>query len=316
MAFESGFLKEILKSKAKELGFGLFGISPAVKLDIESINLKNWLDSGHSALMKNWMERDFKKRINPMEIIQDAHSVISLAHNYFTPYNHSNYFKNYNGKISRYAWGRDYHKIILNKTKILIEILKSHGFETYISVDSGSIMEKAWAVRSGIGWQGKNSLILTKEYGSWVFLATIITNANLIPDEIQTQNLCGSCTLCIDSCPTKAIIDSYKIDARRCISYNTIESARKKCINKEISELSDGFIIGCDICQDVCPWNKKTINTEELSFVPLYDTCLNFNEILKMNLEEFKNHFKDSSILRIGLSGLKSLAEIYMEIYH
>ena len=292
---------EIVIQKAKTVGFNLIGFAKAEILVKESENLKQWLQKNYEAGM-DYMERNFDKRIDVKKILHEAKSVISLGLNYYTPDEYSNQ-KN-NGKVSRYAWGKDYHLIIWAMLDELEEVLKKIDpqFKSISYVDTGPIMDKAWAVRSGIGWLGKHTNVINREIGSWFFIANIITNYEFNYSE-QIPDFCGTCTACIDACPTDAIIQEYVIDSNRCISYLTIEN--KNEISEEFKGKFDNWIFGCDICQDVCPWNQKfLIETLIKDFYP-QNKELKLDEVLGLNEENFKEKFKISPIKRAKLSGLK-----------
>lgn len=277
-------MKQTIKAKAKELGFIACGFAKYEVLEGESQHLREWLDAGKQADMA-WIERGFEKRKDVRHIMPEAKSVISLAFNYYTPFEHDES----KPKISRYAWGKDYHKILKKKLKELSEYViqtspnpllgKEGAFdrfpvskETDLSVlcrayiDDGPVMDKVWAQRAGIGWMGKHSNIINPEYGSWFFLCEIITNIDFGIYDTPIEDMCGSCTLCISACPTGAITPEYSVDANKCISYQTIENRGE--IPEDLN--LDGWIFGCDVCQDVCPFNSPKYNhvTEEKGFWP------------------------------------------------
>ena len=292
---------EIVIHKAHELGFDLVGFSRSEILSEESSHLQMWLDNGFNASME-YMKRNFEKRQDVKQILPSAKSVISLALNYYTPNQHST--DSNTGKISRYAWGRDYHLVIWEKLSLLEEYFRSldENFESKSYVDTGPVMDKAWAVRSGIGWLGKNSNVINKEIGSWFFIANIITNCEFNYSE-PIADLCGSCTACLDACPTNAIVQPYIVDANRCISFLTIEN--KGEISNEFKGKFDNWIFGCDVCQDVCPWNKKFSEPTMLQEFQPKGTNLVLDEVINMNEEEFKAKLETSPIKRAKLSGLK-----------
>jgi epoxyqueuosine reductase len=301
---------QIVIEKAKELGFDLIGFAKADLLQTETETLKEWLDKGFHATM-NYMERNVEKRLDVKNILPNAQSVISLAMNYYTDHQYSNE-KGF-GKISRYAWGKDYHLVIWEKLEIFEEQLKEidSSFNCLTYVDTGPVMDKAWAVRSGIGWLGKHTNVISREMGSWIFLATIICNQEFNYDK-PIEDFCGSCRVCLDACPTKAIINEYVVDANRCISFLTIEN--KGEIPGEFKNQFSDWLFGCDICQDVCPWNKKFLaQTRQREFEPGNNKEIAFQEIIEMNLEEFKKRFETSPIKRTKLNGLKRNAEFLMK---
>jgi epoxyqueuosine reductase len=292
---------QILIQKAKSIGFDLVGFAKADILNKESNQLKDWLDKNYQAGM-DYMERNFDKRKNVKQILPEAKSVISLGLNYYTPEEYSNQINK--GKVSRYAWGKDYHLIIWSMLDELEAELKKidPDFESISYVDTGPVMDKAWAVRAGLGWLGKHTNVINREIGSWFFIANIITNYELDYSD-QIPDFCGTCTACIDACPTKAIVQEYVVDANKCISYLTIEN--KSEISAEFKGKFDNWLFGCDICQDVCPWNQKfPVETLIRDFQPHYKE-LDMDEVIEMEDEEFKVKFKTSPIKRAKLSGLK-----------
>jgi epoxyqueuosine reductase len=287
--------------KAKAVGFDLVGFAKAEIRKEESEHLKNWLNKNYQAGM-DYMSKNFEKRKDVKKILPNAKSVISLGLNYYTPDSYSE--EESKGKISRYAWGKDYHLIIWAMLDELENELKKvdPAFESISYVDTGPVMDKAWAVRAGIGWLGKHTNVINREIGSWFFIANVITNIEFDYSE-QIPDFCGSCTACIDACPTNAIVKDYIVDANKCISYLTIEN--KKNISEEFKGKFDNWLFGCDICQDVCPWNEKfSVETLVKDFHP-QNKELNLDDILEMEEEEFKSKFKTSPIKRAKLSGLK-----------
>jgi epoxyqueuosine reductase len=292
---------EIVVQKAKAIGFDLIGFAKVDTLEKESDQLRSWLDKNYQAGM-DYMGRNFEKRKDVKKILPEAKSVISLGLNYYTPHKYSN--EKANGKVSRYAWGKDYHLIIWSMLDKLESELKKNdpSFESISYVDTGPVMDKAWAVRAGIGWLGKHTNVINREIGSWFFIANIFTNYEFEYSE-PIPDFCGSCTACLDACPTKAIVQEYVVDANKCISYLTIEN--RGTISEEFKGKFDEWIFGCDICQDVCPWNQKfPVETMIKDFHP-ENKALNLTDILEMTEEEFKEKFKNSPIKRAKLSGLK-----------
>jgi len=296
---------DIVTQKAKAIGFDLVGFAKADILDLEFEHLQQWLDKNYQAGM-DYMERNFEKRKDVKQILPKAKSVISFGLNYYTPEHHS--IDKDTGKISRYAWGKDYHLIIWALLDELEEELKKidNSFESISYVDTGPVMDKAWAVRGGIGWLGKHTNVINREIGSWFFIANIITDYEFDYSE-QIPDFCGTCTACLDACPTKAIVQEYVVDANKCISYLTIEN--KKAISEEFKGKFDNWLFGCDICQDVCPWNQKfPVETLLKDFQPQNEE-LDLDEVIEMNEEEFKERFKNSPVKRAKLSGLKRNAD-------
>lgn len=297
---------EIVIEKAKKIGFDLIGFSEYATLNDEVDKLKDWLYKGFNSNMK-YMERNIEKRFDVQEILPSAKTIISLALNYYVKGNYSS-GKNM-GKVSRYAWGTDYHYIIWEKLEQLISELKviDNNFEAKSYVDTGPVMDKAWAVRSGIGWQGKNSNIINEQIGSWFFIATIITNYNFSISKIVTD-YCGKCTACIDACPTNAIVEPYVVDANKCISNLTIEN--KGEIPIEFKDKFEDWIFGCDVCQDVCPWNKKfSTETKIPEFLLGENREIDLQSVNELTNNEFKKKYVSSPIYRAKAKGMKRNAQ-------
>jgi epoxyqueuosine reductase len=292
---------KIVIEKAKQVGFDLVGFAKAETLEKESEHLREWLDKNYQAGME-YMQRNFEKRKDVKQILPNAKSVISLGLNYYTPDTYSN--DESSGKVSRYAWGKDYHLIMWAMLDELEDELKKvdSKFDSISYVDTGPVMEKTWAVRAGIGWLGKHTNVINREMGSWFFIANIITNYEFEYSE-QLEDFCGSCTACLDACPTDAIVQEYVVDANKCISYLTIEN--KKEILEEFKGKFDNWLFGCDICQDVCPWNQKFPLESLIKDFHPQNKELNLNEVSEMNEKKFKEKFKNSPIKRAKLSGLK-----------
>lgn len=296
---QKSLLSSQIRKACTDAGFIKCGFSKAENLIRESAYLKEWLDENRNAGMK-WMNNNFEKRTCPELILENVKSVISLALLYDTPFSHSD--DPGTAKISRYAWGKkDYHKIIKNKLKHLCKEIESlsPGIKTRFYVDDGPVMEKAWAARSGIGWHGKNTNVINKDYGSFFFLSEIFTDAELDYDK-PAEDLCGSCRLCIDACPTGALFEEYRLDAGLCISYHTIENRDEIPENIRLN----GWIFGCDICQDVCPFNGKKVFTEDSIFSPR-ENIFNrtFDELLVLSEDEFNNTFEGTPVRRTKYSG-------------
>ncbi len=304
-----------IKQYAYDLGFCKVGIARAERLGDESERLKQWLDRDYHGTMK-WMETKFDKRTDPQNIIPDAKSVVSVALNYYTDVRHSD--ESSVGKISRYAWGDDYHEVMIARLEKLLVYIKSieSSVEGKVYVDTGPVMDKVWAQRAGIGWEGKHTNVITQEYGSWVFLGEIILNLELAYDEPATDH-CGSCTLCIEACPTQAIVEPYVLDSNRCISYLTIE--HRGNIAKELGDKFENWVYGCDICQDVCPWNEKFSTVSGMNeFEPReFNINPDLNGLLELSQEAFSEKYRKSPMKRTKLSGLKRNAQIILsEVTH
>ncbi len=301
---------QIVEEKAKAFGFDLVGFAEASILNIETENLANWLGMGYQSNM-SYMERNFDRRKDVKEILPNAKSIISLGLNYFVEGKHSNNATK--GKVSRFAWGKDYHFIIWEKLHELIESLKSidENFEAKSYVDTGPVMDKAWAVRSGLGWQGKHSNVINPKIGSWFFIATIITNHNFSTSQIVTDH-CGKCTACIDACPTDAIVEPYVVNANSCISNLTIEN--KGEIPTEFKDKFNGWIFGCDICQEVCPWNKKFSTVTQIEeFQKGENREIELQSVSELTNSKFKRKYVSSPIFRAKAKGLKRNAEFLKE---
>lgn len=289
---------------ALETGFDLVGIAPAEALRTDELHLREWLGRGNHGEMA-WMEREPEKRADPRILFPGAKSVVAVALNYFTPHDHVDGPNM--GKISRYAWGDDYHEIVKQKLHILLDLIRAEFPEANgkVCVDTAPIMDKAWAARSGIGWIGKHSNVITMELGSWVFLGEIILDIDLGFSDGPSTDHCGSCTACIDACPTGAIVEPYVVDSNKCISYATIE-LRSDDLPPVIETNLNGWFYGCDICQDVCPWNRFEKPTEEPRFEPRFDeTAVDLDTVLAYTPETYAARFKKSAVKRAKLPGLR-----------
>ncbi len=301
---EMASLTDGIRQKAAEIGFQRIGIVPAVPLDAEERRLKEWLARGFHGEM-TWMEREPEKRSDPQILFPGARSIVVAALNYYTPHEHGNYPAK--GKISRYAWGDDYHDVVREKLNELLIWIKSMepSTEGTVCVDTAPMMDKAWAVRGGLGWIGKHSNLITKEVGSWVFIGSLILNIDLEYTEQPVDDHCGTCTACLDACPTQAIVEPYVVDSRKCISYATIE-LHSETLPPEIAPNLQGWIYGCDICQDVCPWNRFEEPTDEVRFEPRKgETSLNLDEVLSLTPETYAERFRRSSMKRTKLAGMQ-----------
>lgn len=300
-------LKKQIISKAKELGFELVGFSPFQLLDRESKNLEDWLSKSYQAGM-SYMEKNIDKRKDVSLIQENCKSVISLGMNYYVNEEFDEISES--GKVSSYAWGRDYHYVIWEKLDELLKFIKElePTFEAKSYVDTGPVMDKMWAVKSGLGWQGKHSNVINRDIGSWFFIANIFTDYLFQEYNTQINDFCGSCTACIDACPTDAIIEDYVVDSNKCISYLTIEN--KSEIHYKFVGKFDNWIFGCDICQDVCPWNIKFADETQISdFTNTQYKNLKFNELEGLTNRTFKDKFGESPILRARNKGVKRNAE-------
>lgn len=291
----------LIKSKAIDLGFTSVGIAKADFLSSEEEHLKNWLLKGYHAEMK-YMENHFDKRLDPRKLVDEAKSVIVLTHNYFpqTTLNPNSY------KIARYAYGRDYHFVLKDKMEeLLIFIRENIGtVNARKFTDSAPILERAWAVRAGLGWQGKNTLLLQKGKGSYFFIAELILDLELVYDTPFKTNHCGSCTRCIDACPTQALLPEGVLNAQKCISYLTIEL--KNEIPAEFKGKWQDWIFGCDICQEVCPWNHFSLPHTEKAFQPKAELLqMSRTDWQEITSEIFENIVEKSALKRTKWEGLK-----------
>ncbi len=286
-----------VKQKAREIGFHQVGIA---KIDNDrdraQSHLKQWLALGYQADM-GWMASP--KRQDIREYMPQVQSVISVALNYYTPHQRSNTVET--GKISRYGWGRDYHKVMGKKLKALSNWLRSQDESvlTRYSVDTAPIQDKVWAQRAGLGWIAKNGNVITRKYGSWVFLGEVLTNLNLAADLPHTAH-CGTCTRCLDACPTDAIVKPYVVDANRCIAYHTIEN-REPELPENVARNLSGWVAGCDICQDVCPWNQRFAQETNISDFQPYPENINppLPELANLDRSSWNQRFPASALRRI-----------------
>jgi len=287
-------ISDFIKQRLHTEGFEKVGIAPAKILD-RATYLKEWLTAGKHGTMR-WMENYLEKRLDVTRLYPEAKSVVSVGLNYYSPGVQSD--DPQKAKISRYAWGRDYHKVIKKKLKSALTDIREHtkGVDGRLFVDTAPIQDKLWAVEAGLGWQGKNTNILTRDYGSWLFLGEIVFNTELIYDR-PVNDYCGRCTACIDACPTQALTP-YKLDARKCISYLTIEMWDRP-LPEELAPKMENWVFGCDICQDVCPWNKFEKPTVHAEFSPLERTQNPLViELLAMDEMLFKKTYKKSPVYR------------------
>jgi epoxyqueuosine reductase len=293
---------DLIKTEAKSLGFMFCGIAKADFLEDEAPRLEAWLKKGMHGEMQ-YMENHFDKRLDPRLLVDGARSVISLGLNYYTENNQGDALA---PKISKYAYGADYHHVIKDKLKQLLHIINEKIGEVNgrAFVDSAPVLDKAWARKAGMGWIGKNANLISKKAGSFFFLAELIIDLELEYDIEPTADHCGSCTRCIDACPTEAIVAPYMVDGSRCISYLTIEL--KNEIPTEFKGKMDNWMFGCDICQDVCPWNKFSILHNETAFAPQPELLgMNHKEWQDITQEVFQKVFKTSAVKRTKFSGLK-----------
>ncbi|REG87024.1 epoxyqueuosine reductase [Algoriphagus antarcticus] len=293
----------IIKSTAKRLGFDFCGIAKAGFLEEEAPRLEDWLNRNYNGEM-GYLSNHFDKRLDPTKLVEGAKTVVSLVYNYY-PSNELPAEKS-DIKLAKYAYGEDYHFVIRDKLNEFLEILREEigeidgrGF-----VDSAPVMERQWAQKAGLGWLGKNSLLLNREMGSFFFLSELIIDLEVAPDTPLAKDYCGTCTACIDACPTDAIVDNGVIDASRCISYLTIEL--KEAIPNEFKGKMENWVFGCDICQDVCPWNRFSKPHQEPRFQPNDELKeLSKSDWQEITEETFGKVFKKSAVKRTKLAGLK-----------
>lgn len=290
---------KLIKAEAQRLGFLSCGISKAGFLEQEAPRLENWLNNQMYGQM-NYMENHFDKRLNPTLLVDDAKSVISLLLNYYPSeiQNENSY------KISKYAYGQDYHHVIKQKLKELLYFIETEIGEVSgrAFVDSAPVLDKAWAAKSGLGWVGKNSNLITQKVGSFYFIAELIIDLELEYDSPTTDH-CGSCTACLDACPTEAIVAPYVVDGSKCVSYFTIEL--KDNLPQEMKGKFDDWMFGCDVCQDVCPWNRFSKPHNEPLFQANPD-ILNFSKAdwEEITVDTFQKVFKNSAVKRTKYEGL------------
>ena len=291
-----------LKSEAKALGFAFVGISKAERMDEEAKRLEQWLNKDYHGKMQ-YMENHFEKRVDPRKLVPGAKSVISLLYNYYPEQNQSDPEA---PKLARYAYGQDYHFVIKQKLRDLLEKLREKvgAVEGRCFVDSAPVLERDWAKRSGIGWIGKNTLLIHPKAGSYFFLAELIIDLDLLPDG-PMKDYCGTCTRCIDACPTEAISPEGSIlDASKCISYLTIEL--REALPEGFKGKMENWMFGCDICQEVCPWNRFSTPHQEPAFNPHPDLLeMNKKDWEELTEETFRNVFKKSAVKRTKFAGLK-----------
>lgn len=290
-----------IKERASQLGFLYCGISKAEFLAEEAPRLEEWLKRGYHGKMK-YMENHFDKRLDPTLLVPGAKSVVTLLYNYFPE---KDFAKDDGLKVAKYAYGEDYHFVVRDKLKLLFDEIRSQvgDVQGRVFVDSAPVMERAWAKHSGAGWIGKNSLLLNRDHGSFFFLAEVIVDLELEYDG-PIKDYCGTCTACMDACPTEAIPQPYVVDASKCISYFTIEL--KEEIPTEVKGKFENWIFGCDICQDVCPWNRFSKPHQEEKFKP--NTAIetfSASQWRELTDEVFENLFKRSPLKRSKAAGLK-----------
>ena len=293
---------QLIKQFSKQLGFDFCGIAKAQRLDDDARRLEQWLNKGMQGTM-HYMENHFELRVDPTKLVPGAKSVITLMLNYYPSAKQNELAP----KISKYAYGNDYHDVIRKKLKEFMMLIKEtigdingRGF-----VDSAPVLERSWAVKSGLGWVGKNGNLISKQNGSFFFIATLICDLELEYDAPFAKDYCGTCTKCIDSCPTDAILPNKVVDGSKCISYFTIE-LKDALIDDSLKEKFQNWMFGCDVCQDVCPWNRFSKSTSETSFAPIPQLLnLTTQQWEEMSEETFKQVFKNSPLKRTKFAGIQ-----------
>ncbi|HLF15769.1 MAG TPA: tRNA epoxyqueuosine(34) reductase QueG [Bacteroidota bacterium] len=303
-------LKDYIRNRARGLGIDLVGFAAVSEPGPERGRLEEWLSEGRHGTMA-WLEKNRERRSDPRLVLPGVKSIVSVGLNYHSPHHHAG--SPGAGKVSRYAWGDDYHDVLGRRLEELLagirELDPSIGGKVY--VDTGPVMEKAWAQRAGLGWQGKHTNLISQELGSWLFLGEILLTAEIEPDVPETDH-CGNCTLCIEACPTGAITEPYVLDARLCISYLTIEN--RGPIPGELRDRLDGWIYGCDACQDVCPWNDRAVDCGDPAFGPREGNIdRDLREVLEMGEAEFRAEFTGSPIRRTRHGGFRRNALALLE---
>ncbi len=294
--------RQAVIDQALGLGFDLVGIAAVetAPSDAETAavgHLKTWLNQGHQAAM-GWMDNPRRQDIR--QVLPGARSLICVALNYYTPHRHS--VDPRHGKISRYAWGRDYHRVLHKRLKALADWLIAAGegaIQVRYYADTGPVQDKAWAQQAGLGWVAKNGNLITRQYGSWVFLGELVTTLALAPDPPHAAH-CGTCTRCLEACPTAAITQPYVVDANRCIAYHTIEN-RAETLPEAIAPHLQNWVAGCDICQDVCPWNQRFAQpTPAAEFQPYPGNLApSLNDLANLSEAEWDQRFRASALRRI-----------------
>jgi epoxyqueuosine reductase len=293
---------EIVLKIAKELGFDIIGFAKAEILNDEILLYQNWLKNGFQSNM-DYMNKNTDKKKDVSKILPSVKSIISLGVSYYKDEDYTDKPDNA-GKVSRYAWGKDYHivlKEMLNKLESQLKEI-DNKFESISYVDTGPVLDKVWAIKAGLGWMGKHTNVINKNIGSWFFIGNIFCNYEFIYSK-EINDFCGSCNACIEACPTGAIIVPYIVDSNKCISYYTIEN--KGVIPTEFKNKFDDWAFGCDICQDVCPWNQKFSKVTDVKEFEAKNKFIKKDEIEQMSESEFNNKFKDSPIKRSKLKGIK-----------
>ncbi len=291
----------LIREEARRLGFNDCGMARVRPLEEEADRLSHWLEQGYQAGM-SYMERHLEKRVDPGKLVPGARSVISVILNYHPS---GEPFSPGAPKIARYAWGEDYHPVIREKLHALLDFINREisPVKGRVFVDSAPVLDRAWAALAGLGWIGKNSMLISRKFGSYIFIGEIICDLELATDQ-PVPDYCGSCTRCLDACPTGALVAPRQLDSNRCISYCTIEHRGE--IPAAMKGKLDNWIFGCDICQEVCPWNLKQVPLTEPRFSPLPGLpAMKREDWLEMSEESFRERFRKSALLRAGYAGIR-----------
>lgn len=302
-------LTALIRNHALSLGFDACGFAKAQRLNDEAEKLDKWLSEDKHGTM-DWMANNFEKRVDPTLLVPGSKTVISLLASYYHPSHNDQVDITNTPLIAKYAQGRDYHKVLKKNLKELFNFTSDlcGGLEGRFFVDSAPVLDKAWAVKAGLGWVGKNSNILNKRIGSYFFIAELIIDVELAYDSPTTDH-CGTCTRCIEACPTDAIYEPYKVDGSKCISYLTIE--HKGAIEEKYHTNMKNWVFGCDICQDVCPWNSKAKLSSFIDFHPRQHVLnKNLSDFQGMTEESFNDTFEGSAVRRTKFSGFSRNLEI------
>ncbi|NJK61422.1 MAG: tRNA epoxyqueuosine(34) reductase QueG [Synechococcaceae cyanobacterium SM2_3_1] len=302
-------LSNSLKQAAQQLGFDQVGIA-SLRSPPHLASLQEWLAAGYQADM-DWMDNPHRQ--DPDQVLQGVRSVVCVAMNYYTPHPHSS--DPSRARISRYAWGRDYHRVLGRRLKAFCQWLSTELPESRSRwyVDTGPVMEKPWAQQAGLGWIGKNSLLLTREWGSWIFLGVVLTTLDLDPDPPH-PNHCGTCTRCLQACPTQAIVAEGVVDARLCLAYQTLEN-QAEVIPPQVGKQMQSWVAGCDICQDVCPWNRRFAKPTQIEdFQPYpWNQAPSLGELVSLSDSEFDQRFRASALRRVKVGRLRRNARAALD---
>lgn len=305
-------VKSYIKDLSRKYDFDICRFARPEPLDNEIEHYRQWVSLGYNASM-HYLDKNYEKKHDPKEILPNVETVIVLGHSYKTPFEYDKTDDD-KGLIARYAWGDDYHEVLVEKADNIISELKSkYECDCIRYIDTGPVLERAWAVKSGVGWQGKNGNVINFDIGSYFFICVIFTNLKIEADSM-IDDYCGTCKRCIVACPSNAIVEAKVVDSRKCLSYWNIEAKPDVEIPKEIKSSMSNRLFGCDICQEVCPWNNKKLFTNEQRFHPRNgETSLKLLDILNCEQEYFSKRFKNSPIKRKKLTGLKQIAEIIID---